>query len=385
MTERLGILSLFKRDFRLKLFIEGTIIGVFVGVLIVAFRLILEKTEALRGILYEILRVQGLGAILLWFLGLTLMGIILSRIVAKVPMSAGSGIPQVKGILLGQLKVNHPLFLIVGKFTGAMLGIGAGLSLGREGPSIQLGAALSQVISRRLGRLKIEEKYLITCGASAGLAAAFNAPLAGVIFALEEIHKNFSPTVLISAMAASLSADVITQNFLGQRPIFNFQNLPVLPLRYLIYLIGLGIICGLFGAVFNKSLLTTLNLYEKSKLPKVLHPVIPLFIAGILGFVLPEVLGGGNNLVDALGGNHYAITMVVILLAVKFIFTMLSYGSGVPGGIFLPLLVLGSLTGNLYGQFIANTLHTNPAFIDNYMVYAMAAYFTAIVKAPVRY
>jgi len=383
MAQRTGILSLFRRDFRFKLFIEGTIIGIFVGILIVAFRLVLEKAEEFRAYLYTVLRMQNIGASILLFVGLVIIGIILACIVAKLPMSAGSGIPQVKGVLVGQFKVENPVSLILGKLGGGILGIGAGLSLGREGPSIQLGATLGQIISRRLKCVKIEEKYLITCGASAGLAAVFNAPLAGVIFALEELHKNFSPLVLISAMAASLSADVVTQIFFGQGPIFSFQNLPVFPLPYLVYLAGLGIICGLSGALFNKSLLKSLNLYGKFKLPKVLHPVVPLLIAGILGFVLPEVLGGGNNLVNALDEKNYAITFVLILLIAKFIFTMLSYGSGVPGGIFLPLLVIGSLTGNLYGQLLAHNLPGNLAFINNYTVYAMAAYFAAIVKAPV--
>ncbi len=168
-----------------------------------------------------------------------------------------------------------------------------------------MGATVGQIISRSLGRLKIEEKYLITCGASAGLAAAFNAPFAGVIFALEEMHKNFSPTVLISVMAASISADVVTQNFFGQQPIFNFQNIHTFPLRYLFYLIGLGILCGLFGFLFNISLIKSSDFYKNIRLPKLLHPVIPLFIAGVLGFYLPEVLGGGNNLVQPPKRNKY--------------------------------------------------------------------------------
>jgi Chloride channel protein EriC len=382
MSRKTGILSLFRQDFRLKLFIEGTIIGIFVGALIVAFRLILEKAEELRGQIYVLLRMDGFGPTLLWFLGLICIGLILAYIIKKVPMSGGSGIPQVKGILLGQFKSN-PLALIAGKFIGGVLGIGAGLSLGREGPSIQLGAAVSQFISSFLGRLKIEEKYLITCGASAGLAAAFSAPLAGVVFSLEELHKNFSPAVLISSMAAALSADVVAQNVFGQQPIFDFKNLVVFPLEYSFYLIGLGIICGLLGVVFNKSLIKTLGLYEKSKLPKVLYPVIPLLIAGILGFLLPEVLGGGNDLVESLGVIDYSLITVMVFLLVKFIFTMLSYGSGVPGGIFLPLLVLGSLTGDIYSKVIVNNLYLDPVYIHNFVIYAMAAYFTAIVKAPV--
>jgi H+/Cl- antiporter ClcA len=382
MARRTGILSLFRQDFRLRLFLEGSLIGALVGILIVAFRFALEKTEELRGHLYVLLRQEGLGTKLLWFLALVIIGLILSYIIKKVPMSGGSGIPQVKGILLGRFKVK-PVSLIAGKFIGGVLGIGAGLSLGREGPSIQLGAAVSQLVSRSLGRLKIEEKYLVTCGASAGLAAAFNAPLAGVIFSLEELHKNFSPSVLMSSMAAALSADVVAQFFYGQNPVFKFQDLLIFPLKYYFYLVGLGIICGLLGVLFNKSLLKVQDYYQKSGIPLSLWPIFPLLLAGGLGFVLPEVLGGGNNLVQSLSVIPYSLAMLALILVVKFIFTMLSYGSGVPGGIFLPLLVLGALAGDMYSQVVMNSVHMEPALMQNFMVYAMAAYFTAIVKAPV--
>lgn len=383
MTQRTGILSLFNQDLRLKLFLEGTIIGIFVGALIVLFRIILEKAEHLRDQIYIFLKVEGIIMTLLWFLVLIMIGFILAYIVHKIPMSGGSGVPQVKGVILGQFKTNNPILIIISKFFGVILGIGAGLSLGRAGPSIHIGAALGLAISKKLKRLRVEEKYLVTCGASAGLAAAFNAPLAGVIFALEEIHKNFSPTVLISAMAASLSADLLTQTILGQRPIFTFQNLSVLPLKYFLFLIGLGVVCGLLGVIYNCFLLKSLDFYQELRLPKTLHPLIPLLVAGFLGLTIPEVLGGGDNLVKTFNELHFTITMLSIILLIKFLFTMLCYGSGVPGGIYLPLLVLGSLIGNIYGYTIINLFHGESAYIDNFMVYAMAAYFTAIVKAPV--
>lgn len=383
MIQKIGIFALFKQDFRLKLFWEGTIIGIFVGILIVGFRLALEKAEIFREQIYIFLKTQGAYGLLLLFSMLILIGLFLSYIVDKVPLVGGSGIPQVKGVIQREFKVNHPVLLIAGKFSGGILGIGAGLSLGREGPSIQLGAAMGQLISRNLGRLKIEEKYLITCGASAGLAAAFNAPLAGVVFALEEVHKNFSPSILISVMAASISADVVTQNFFGQHPVFDFQDIQIFPLNYLVCLIGLGIICGLCGALFNLSLIKSMELYKMTKIPQKIYPVIPLLAAGVIGLFLPEVLGGGNNLVQTLSQSDIPMNTIMLLLTVKFIFTMLSYGSGVPGGIFLPLLVLGALTGNIYGHYVINIMHGNMVYLDNFTVYAMAAYFTAIVKAPV--
>lgn len=370
-------------DFRLKLFVEGILCGLIAGLLVVVFRVAIEKADDLRGLIYSYLHVSSFPAKAAWFLVLILIGFILGKIIDKEPMTAGSGIPQVEGTLSGHLKMNW-LRVLVLKFSGGILAIGSGLSLGREGPSIQIGATIAQGISRILGRLKIEEKYLVTAGASAGLAAAFNAPLAGVIFALEEVHKNFSSVVLTAGMAASLTADLVSQKVFGQRPVFDFSNLPILPLNYYFLLIILGLIVGAFGALFNRTLIKTLNMYgEITWLPKSLIPAIPLVISGLLGFFLPQTLGGGHKLIESVGQGQIGFELLMVFLLVKFLFTMLSYGSGVPGGIFLPLLVIGALAGNIFGNLAVQYLHIDVRYINDFVVLAMAGYFTAIVKAPV--
>ncbi|KNZ68928.1 H(+)/Cl(-) exchange transporter ClcA [Thermincola ferriacetica] len=370
-------------DFRLKLFVEGILSGIVAGLLVVFFRFMLEKAEVLRDYIYPVLQNNAWWPKAVFFLTLIVIAFLLGKIVRYEPMAAGSGIPQVEGYLSGQLTMNW-WKVIPAKLAGGIMAIGSGLSLGREGPSIQLGAAAGQGVSRALRRLRVEEKYLVTSGASAGLAAAFNAPLAGVIFALEEVHKNFSSVVLTAAMAASLTADLVSQNFFGQKPIFHFHDLQVLPLKYYFLLVVLGVIAGVFGVFFNRSLVFTLNMYGKVKVvPEIVKPLLPLMAGGVLGFYLPETLGGGHRLIDSLGSGHYSLIMLFALLAVKFAFTMLSYGSGVPGGIFLPLLVIGALTGDIFGSIAVNLFHINPQYLNNFIVLAMAAYFTAIVKAPV--
>ncbi|HZW82021.1 MAG TPA: H(+)/Cl(-) exchange transporter ClcA [Candidatus Deferrimicrobium sp.] len=371
------------RDFRLQVFVEGIIVGLFAGIVSVAFRYLLEKADWLRNRLYVVISSGGFKVAFGWFIALIIISLIISMLVKFEPMSKGSGIPDVEGILARHFKMNW-LRVLVAKFIGGVLAIGAGLSLGREGPSVQLGAAVGQGISRIFGRSKIEEKYLLTSGASAGLAAAFNAPLAGVIFALEELHKNFSPAVLMSAVAASLTADLVTQEVFGPNPVFNFQELSVFPIRYYFYLIILGAICGAFGTVFNKTLLRSLDVFDKiSSRFTFLGPAVALIISGLLGLVLPQALGGGNNLIDAMTKGKFALSLLLVLLVIKFLFTMISYGSGVPGGIFLPLLVIGALTGNIYGHFLINFLHVDNQYAINFIVLAMSAYFTAIVKAPI--
>lgn len=370
------------QDFRLKLFWEGVLIGLAAGAVIVAFRYLLELAEEARRELYILLSASPWPASLPWFLALLGLAFLLTKLVRLEPMAAGSGIPQVKGILLGAMKM-HWLRVLLTKFFGGVLAIGAGLSLGREGPSIQLGATVGQGLSRLLGRTRMEQSYLLTCGASAGLAAAFNAPLAGVIFSLEELHKNFSPAVLLSAMAAALTATVVAQDFFGVSPVFTLADLPLLPVRHYPYLLFLGALLGLLGVFFNRALVYSLDWYDRQPWPSPAKAALPLLLAGWLGFVLPDVLGGGNHLVDGLAAGNFGLSFLALLLAAKFLFTMVSYGAGVPGGIFLPMLVIGALAGNVFSQLAVSWGGLGALYHGNMIVFAMAAFFAASVKAPI--
>jgi len=190
--------------FQFKLFWEGIVVGIFSGLVVSLFRFLLSRAEEFRiglyGYLSQLPAVYTAG----WFAALLAVGGVLYWLTRHEPMAGGSGIPQVKGVILGLMRMNWFRILWV-KLTAGVIGLGAGLSLGREGPSIQLGAVTAQGVSRFLGRTRMEERYLITSGASAGLAAAFNAPLAGVMFSLEELHRNFSAVVLLPAMTAAMT------------------------------------------------------------------------------------------------------------------------------------------------------------------------------------
>lgn len=368
-------------DLKLKLALQGILVGVTSGFVVVFYRIVLEKAEHFRQIVTHFN--QPLWLIIGWFLLLLLLALFVGRLMIKDPMICGSGIPQLEGVLANKLKMN-PLSVLIRKFIGGTLCIFAGLSVGREGPSIQLGAAAAQGMSRLFKRSTVEEKYLITSGASAGLAAAFNAPLAGVLFSLEEVHKHFSPLILVSAMSASLTADFISKHFFGLKPVFNFGLVEAIPLNYYWLIIILGIITGLCGVFYNKVTEKTLDTYESMTwLKKQYRPIIPFLMAGILVFVLPEVLGGGHALVESLTGGNFTITFILILLISKFVFSMISFGSGVPGGIFFPLLVLGALTGSLFGNIFTQYFGIDEQFIQNFIILAMAGYFTAIVRAPI--
>ena len=373
--------------FQIKLFWEGIVVGIFGGLVISLFRFLLTRVEDLRQFVYTAIAANwglvspaSLGILAL----LLAVAALLTALVKYEPMASGSGIPQVKAIIMGLMKMRW-LRIIWVKIVGGVAGIGYGLSLGREGPSIQIGAACAQGLSRLLGRTRMEERYLITSGAGAGLAAAFNAPLAGVIFSMEELHRNFSGVVLLPAMTAALTATFISRIFFGPDTIFTFYGLPRMQLEHVPYALLAAIVAGFAGVIFNYGLLNIPKFYN---LPcfrgsLFLKLAFSLLCATILGFTLPQVLGGGNALVNKLAVMQVSAATLGILIAAKFIFTLISYGTGVPGGFFLPMLVLGALTGDLCAHGFTALGWLPAAVIPNVIVVAMAAFFSASVRAPI--
>ena len=239
---------------------EGLLVGVVGGLVVLLYRVALTYAarwlgEILVFIKGDPLRVAG------WFLILALFAVIVGKLVRWEPMISGSGIPQVEGDIQGKLSQDWRRVLPA-KFFGGFLCLLGGLSLGREGPSIQLGAMSGQGVSRMLDRGKTEERYLMTCGASAGLSAAFHAPLAGVMFAFEEIHKGFSVGLMVSVMTASVTADYICSYIMGLDPVFLFKLEHVLPQNYYWMLLLLGVILGVLGVFYNKVMLKAQELYK---------------------------------------------------------------------------------------------------------------------------
>lgn len=360
---------------------EGLLVGAVAGLVVLLYRILLGQAGVWLNIVQKFIkgspvRIAG------WFGVLVLIAFVVSKLVDWEPMISGSGIPQLEGEMAGKIKQNY-LRVLPAKFMGGFLSLFGGLALGREGPSIQLGAMAGKGISKLLDRGRTEEKFLLTCGASAGLSAAFHAPLAGVMFSLEEVHKNFSVSVLISVMTASLTADYISSNFLGMESVFQFDIGNILPQSYYWMIVILGVILGVMGAFYNWFTLFVQSLYKKLPRAGTFGKIlIPFMTAGILGLVMPEVLGSGHNLVEAITSQEYVLGTVVLILIVRFIFSAVSFGSGAPGGIFFPLLVLGAFIGGVFGMVGVQFFGLTPDYINNFILLAMAGYFTAIVRAP---
>ena len=359
---------------------EGMLIGIFSGGMAAFYRWLLGVCDEERRTLLSFFG-QNIWRMLLWMVILIGIVWIVSVLCRKEPMISGSGIPQIEGEFHGKLKAN-PIRVIAMKLLGGSLSILGGLSLGREGPSVQIGGMGGAFLSDRFRREGEEKQFLLLCGAAAGLSAAFNAPLAGILFAVEEIYKSVSPPFLFSVMISSVAADYLSKICFGTGTVFAFPLLAQIPLQDYWLLLLLGIIVGVFGTVYNKTLLFTKKQYDKIRHPFV-RVLIPFLVAGILGFTLPQVLGGGHRMVEMLTQPGWMVSSIAVLLLVKFLFSMLSFGSGAPGGIFFPLLVLGAYIGAIYAQIAIGFWGVDGAALYSLIVMAMAGYFTSIVHAPI--
>ena len=365
---------------------EGVLVGIVAGLVVLLYRVALEYAGHWLTKVLEFTG-QSIAYMAMWFTVLLIMAWIVSRLVKFEPMISGSGIPQLKGEMTGKFDQCWWKVLIA-KFVGGFLCIFGGLALGREGPSIQIGAMAGKGVSKCLDRGKTEERFLLTCGASAGLAAAFHAPLAGVMFSLEEIHKNFSVSVLLSVMTASITADYLCSVILGVDSVFQFEIVHSLPPAYYWMLLILGVLLGALGAFYNWFTLKVQSLYNKIKAFKneslngYAKVAIPFLCAGVLGFTCPQLLGSGHSLIENMAAGEMVLGTIILVFIGRFIFSAVSFGSGAPGGIFFPLLVLGGFIGGAFGTAAVEYLGVEPMYINNFIALAMAGYFAAIVRAP---
>lgn len=361
--------------------VKGIIVGAVVGIVISLFRVLVEEVFqwVIRG--YVLMQEQPLWLIP-WTVVSLLVALFVGKLIASEPNIKGSGIPQVEGQLHGQLEMNW-FSVLWKKFVGGVLSIGSGLFLGREGPSIQLGAVVAQGLSKKLGQTKSEEKILISSGASAGLAAAFNAPIAGLLFVLEEIHHSFSPLIWLTSFSAAITANFVSLHFFGLTPVLFLGEIEKLPLGYYWMLPVLGVFLGVAGWVYQQVLLSLPKIY--GKLPKLspnYYGMIPFLLIIPIGLIAPQFLGGGSQIVFYLAEASLGILFLLGIFALRFVFSMISYGSNLPGGIFLPILSLGAILGAIYGMILHYTLGVEIHFVKNFIIFSMAGYFAAIGKAP---
>ena len=373
LAERLTYLS---NSRRWRVARNGILAGLLAGAVTCAYRFMISEATAFARNAYAFIGDHP-ATIAGFFAAAIVVAALIWIVVRRVPESSGSGIPQVKGLIQGDSPM-RPGRVLGARFLGGGAAAIFGLSLGREGPSIQLGAAAAQLLGRPLRATPEEERHLLTSGAAAGLSAAFNAPVSGLMFGIEGLHKSFSPLVIASAATGALAADVIASLVFGSEPVLQFGAVGTVPIGLLWAVIPLGLVAGLLGALFNKILLASQGL---QKLPGPLPIMLALALALPCGLFFPLALGGGEKAIKWAEFGAASVGTVLILLLVRITFTAVSFGSGIPGGIFMPVLAIGTLTGASYALILQHF-----GFSEGYQaalaVCGMAGLLAATVRTP---
>ncbi|HEX4389358.1 MAG TPA: H(+)/Cl(-) exchange transporter ClcA [Steroidobacteraceae bacterium] len=359
--------------------------GAATGLLAAVFRLALSRADRLRDSLLAWLHAYGAFGLLAAAVICALAAAVAAWLVRRFsPHATGSGIPHVEAQLSGSWS-GSPLRIMFVKFFGGLLAIGGGLALGREGPTVQMGATLSLLFGKLTRRGDGDCKALLAAGAGAGLATAFNAPIAGAVFVLEELVRRFDLPITIAALGASAGAIGVARFIVGQDPDFLVAPLPYPGLWTLPVHVALGLAVGLVGILYNRAILGALR--ASARLTRVAPEYRAAAIGaavGVLGWFAPQLIGGGDGITQrVLGGTVSALTAgFVLVLVVRFALGAVSYSARTPGGLFAPMLVIGAQSGLLFGELCERWLPGIGAQPVEYAVVGMAALFTAAVRAP---
>ncbi len=372
------------RDRIIPLALLSLVVGVAAGFAGALFEVSLNYGNDLRDKLVHWSHAEGLFGLLLVVAicaGATAIAAWLVRRIA--PHASGSGIPHTEAVLEGELHP-APFRLIPVKFVGGILAIGAGLALGREGPSIQIGASLAHLVGKIFRRNWDDCRVLIAAGAGAGLATAFNSPIAGAVFVLEELVRRFETRIAVAALGASATAMVVARFFLGNAPEFHVTPLPYPSAATELLFLVLGVIAGVVGVAYNKALLGAIDAAERlHRWPVELRAAIVGAGVGLLAWWTPRFVGGGEALTQLTLDGTLTLGVLAAVFVMRFGLGAVSYAAKTPGGLFAPMLVVGAQLGLLFAavcQFALPALDT-PA--NTFAVVGMAAFFTGVVRAPV--
>ncbi len=357
------------------LIVLSLVIGVIVGLTVVAFILL---TGRLAARMYPP-ESAAWRRVLVPTAGALVSGFLLFR---YFPNARGSGIPQTKFALFirdGYISLRT----VIGKFLCCAISLASGIALGREGPSVQIGAGIASAIGRRFGLSAANVKALVPVGCAAALAAAFNTPIAAVLFSLEEILGDMHAPVLGSVVLSSATSWMVLHLILGDQPLFHVPPYQLVsPLEFGIYAI-LGVVGGLGSVAFVKLLLNIRLWFRRLPASTVwIQPVAGGLFVGLIGWFVPEVLGVGYDYVDRVLGGDFPIRTVAMLAVLKIVATPMCYSSGNAGGIFGPSLFIGAMIGGATGGVAHHLFPGVTANPGAYALVGMGTAFAGIVRTP---
>jgi chloride channel protein, CIC family len=364
--------------------IASLLVGAVAGLAGAIFRIGLQHLDLWRTELFLKAHALGWGGIVVVVAVTTLAAAAAAWMVRTIaPESTGSGIPYVER-QLREGWIGNPIRIFFVKFFGGWLAIGSGLALGREGPTVQIGAVIGHLFGQAFRRNANDCRVLLAAGAGAGLATAFNAPIAGAVFVLEELVGSFDVPISIATLGTSAAAIGVARLMLGQAPDFSVPQLEHLDVGGLGSHLALGIVLGLLGVAYSRAILGGIALQARlNKIPIEWRAGAVGALVSLLGWFSPSLAGGGDNLTQqALSGN-VMLGAVSLIFLIRFVLGPLSYSVGTPGGIFAPMLTIGSQAGLLLGWLWVHLFGSSTFLPQEFAIVGMAAFFTSVVRAPV--
>lgn len=298
------------------------------------------------------------------------------------PTAGGSGVPHVEKILRGPGHPDHR-FVFPVKFFGGLIALSSGLVLGREGPLVQMGAVIGDRVGRLFKGLENAWKPLMAAGSSAGVAAAFNAPVGATVFILEEVLKKATPLPFTLAAAAAIASASVQRGIFGMAEEYSAPDAVAGPTENLWAYATLGVALGVLGIFYNRLILHLVG--ARSLLNRI--PALPRAFAigvaiAIVGWFLPKDVTGGDVLTEQTLSGDITLTLLLSVALVRFFTGPLSYAAGTPGGIFAPIIALGALAGASFGTLIQSLSMELAPSVAAFAVAGMAAFFTATIGAP---
>ncbi len=363
----------------------SVVVGVFVGVVGSLFHISIDLINSSRSALINsIWKYDGYGWVPYVFISTVMIFIAVHLVKRVAPEAGGSGIQEIEGILEDKKEMNALRVLFV-KFFGGMMSLGSGMAMGREGPTVQMGGSIGQLISEFLHLKKDDIKILIAAGAGAGLATTFNAPLAGILFVFEEMRKQFKYcyTSVQSVVTACVVSTMVLYVIMGDYIDLPIKHLTAPNVYDMWIFIIFGFLFGIIGYVFNILLVKFTTIF--SNLNGKMFNLVTLTIGVTIGFLLwkiPYTVGEGYDIIHLAIDSHLSILTLLSFFVIRFFITMISYGTGAPGGIFAPMLALGILFGVAFGLLVRYISPTFPIDPFVFAIVGMSALFSATVRAP---
>ncbi|MDF1646990.1 MAG: H(+)/Cl(-) exchange transporter ClcA [Legionellaceae bacterium] len=368
-------------------YIAALFVGLLTGFVGSLFQMAIDSSERWLSKLQGALGMLGVPG---WvgFPVLTLVMVLIAWFLVNhlAPEASGSGVQEIEGALIHKRPVLWKRVLPI-KFIGGVLSIASHMVLGREGPTIQMGGNLGQFFGSITTLSQKRCDALVAAGAAAGLATAFNAPLAGVLFVMEEMREAFPLSFLKFKVVAisCVSATIVLQWMMGGKPSIAMDVFQMPSLNSLSLFLILGIIVGVVGIIFNQFLMRALLWMDKKTLVvRFIYVVCVALFVGLLAWLWPDAVGGGYRIIERSLTFTPGFIVLMMLFLMRFVLTMLCYGTGVPGGIFAPMLALGTLIGLAFSSvlafFLPNMMTIHPGM---FAVAGMGALFSASVRAPI--